>query len=253
MERKDTVSRFSNRVDNYVKYRPHYPEGMLKLLEEEFDINSTHIVADVGSGTGISAEQFIEAGYKVYGVDPNAEMRSAAERNFSGNENFISINASAEDTTLPGNSIDMVIAGQAFHWFDKIGCKAEFKRILKKDGHVFLIWNKKKPGKGFMDEYFALLDKYGTDYNTVKHENYESQEIGDFFSPNKFQLHKMDNVQVLDYEGLEGRLLSSSYIPLSGPVFEKLIDELKNIFKEYNDNGLVTTMYETVIYCGRLG
>jgi SAM-dependent methyltransferase len=180
-------------------------------------------------------------------------MRSAAEREFSGNENFISLNGTAEETTLPDQSIDIIIAGQAFHWFDKINCKTEFKRILKKDGHVFLIWNKKKHGEGFMDEYFALLNKYGTDYNTVKHENYESQEIGDFFSPNKFQLHKMDNVQVLDYEGLEGRLLSSSYIPLSGPMFTKLIDELKNIFKEYNENGFVTTKYETVIYAGRLG
>ncbi|MBK6507597.1 MAG: class I SAM-dependent methyltransferase [Ignavibacteria bacterium] len=252
MKDRDTVSRFSNRVENYVKYRPHYPAGMVNLLEKEFGISHLCKVADIGSGTGISAEQFVESGYTVYGVDPNSDMRAAAESFYSGNDNFISINGSAEVTTLPDNCIDIIIAGQAFHWFEKSAARIEFKRILKDNGLVFLIWNKKKSGEGFMNEYFALLEKYGTDYNKVKHENYESQEIEEFFSPDKFRLHKLDNVQVLDYEALEGRLLSSSYIPLSGPKFDELIKELKDIHKKYNNNGLVTLEYETVIYAGSL-
>lgn len=252
MKEKDTVSRFSNRVENYVKYRPHYPAGMVKLLEKEFGISKSCKVADIGSGTGISAEQFVESGYTVYGIDPNGDMRAAAESFYSGSDMFISMNGSAEVTTLPDNSIDIIIAGQAFHWFDKIQARIEFRRILKDNGLVFLIWNKKKSGEGFMNEYFALLEKYGTDYSKVKHENYDSQEIKDFFSPNEFRLLKLDNVQVLDYEALEGRLLSSSYIPLSGPKFGELIFELRNIHKNYNSNGLVTLEYETVIYAGSL-
>jgi ubiquinone/menaquinone biosynthesis C-methylase UbiE len=248
----DTVSRFSNRVENYVKYRPHYPAGMVKLLEKEFGISHLCKVADIGSGTGISAQQFVESEYTVYGIDPNSDMRAAAESFYSGNDKFISMNGSAEVTTLPDNCIDIIIAGQAFHWFEKSAARIEFKRILKDNGFVFLIWNKKKSGAGFMDEYFGLLEKYGTDYNKVKHENYESQEIEEFFSPDKFRLHKLDNVQVLDYEALEGRLLSSSYIPLSGPKFDEMIIELRNIHKNYNNNGLVTLEYETVIYAGSL-
>ena len=250
--RNDSVERFSNRVENYAKYRPHYPRGMLKLLEEKFNINNTFTVADIGSGTGISSEQFVESGYKVFGVDPNSEMRKCAEECFSGRKNYFSVNGSAEDTTLEADSIDIIVAGQAFHWFDKGASRIEFKRIIKSGGMIFLIWNKKVKSEGFMDLYYGLLRKYGTDYENVKHENFDSHTISDFFAPMSFELITMSNEQMLDYEGLEGRLLSSSYIPTEGEKHERMLEELKSMYSEYNQNGIVRIDYNTEIYAGKL-
>jgi len=250
--KRDTVSRFSNRVENYVKYRPQYPPGMLRLLEEKFNINNSLKVADIGSGTGISSEQFVEAAYDVFGVDPNSEMRMCAEKYFAGRKNYFSVNGSAEATTLDADSMDIIVAGQAFHWFDKAESRVEFRRIIKSEGMVFLIWNKKVNSEGFMDLYFGLLKKYGTDYENVKHENFDSHTISDFFAPMSFELITMSNEQLLDYEGLKGRLLSSSYIPTEGEKYERMLEELKSMYSEFNQNGIIRIDYNTEIYAGKL-
>ncbi len=250
--KRDTVSRFSNRVENYVKYRPHYPPGMLRLLEEKFNINKSFKVADIGSGTGISSEQFVQAGYDVFGVDPNPEMRMCAEEYFAGRKNYFSVNGSAEATTLDADSMDIIVAGQAFHWFDKAESRVEFERIIKSERMVFLIWNKKVNSEGFMDLYFGLLKKYGTDYENVKHENFDSHTISDFFAPMSFEFIAMSNEQLLDYEGLKGRLLSSSYIPSEGEKYEKMLEELKSMYSEFNQNGIIRIDYNTEIYAGKL-
>jgi ubiquinone/menaquinone biosynthesis C-methylase UbiE len=131
---EDSTKRFSNRVENYVKYRPHYPQEIINFLSEEIGLNSEKTIADIGSGTGISAELFLENGNKVYGIEPNKEMREAAEIYLEKYKYFISVNGTAEDTLLENDSMDIVLAGQAFHWFDVEKAKKEFKRILKGRG-----------------------------------------------------------------------------------------------------------------------
>lgn len=252
MNDKDSVSRFSNRVENYVKYRPHYPKGMISLLEKELKIDNRMNVADIGSGTGISAMQFIEAGYTVYGIEPNDKMRSRAEEHFTGVKNFISIKGTAESTTLNNKSVDLLIAGQAFHWFEKSDARKEFKRILKDDGQVILFWNRKHPSSGFMNEYTALLGEFGTDYNKVKHESYDSHEAEAFFRHGSFRHFTMTNKQILDFAGIEGRLLSSSYIPLAGEAFDQMISKLKTLYEKYNSGGTVELKYITDIFSGQL-
>ena len=138
------TERFSNRVENYVKYRPNYPKKIISFLEKEIGLSSSSIIADIGSGTGISSEMFLKNGNIVYGVEPNKEMREAAERLLAEHPNFKSINGTAEDTTLAANSIDILSAGQAFHWFDVIKTEIEFKRILKNGGWVVLVWNERE-------------------------------------------------------------------------------------------------------------
>lgn len=252
-ENFDSVGRFTNRVENYIKYRPHYPNEIITFLNNECDFDKSKIIADIGSGPGISSENFISNGNKVYAVEPNDEMRKAAEEIFSESKNFISINGKAEATSLESKSIDFIIAGQAFHWFDREKCKPEFKRILKKEGYVLLVWNEKTSSNDFMKSYYELLEKYGTDYGKINHSIVvDDTVIAEFFSPEKFQKKFLKHTHQLDYEGLKGRLLSSSYIPLEGENFNLMIDELKNIFGKYNDNGKVDMDYETILYYGKL-
>src|SRR6478736_4668899 len=183
----DPTTRFTTRVGNYVKYRPSYPTAIITLLEQECGLTNETVVADIGSGTGFMTELFLKHGNQVFGVEPNAEMRAAGERLLAKYPSFISVNATAESTTLPDHSIDSIVAGQAFHWFDRAATRAEFKRILKPGGWVVLVWN------GFRVEtsavvrgYHELLLQYGTDYQQVSRE-IETCAIEEFFSPRKYQ------------------------------------------------------------------
>jgi len=249
----DPRKRFSDRVENYVKYRPHDPEELLDFMKAECGLDQSSVIADIGSGTGISSELFLKNGNKVYAVEPNDEMRSAAEKIFSGDKNFISVNASAEDTGLENNSVDFIIAGQAFHWFDLGLSKPEFRRILKNDGYFFIIWNSRIFREGFMDDYDELLMKFGTDYKKVNHENIDEEVIRGYFSPGEFSVRKFYNFQDFDYEGLKGRLLSSSYVPnADDPSSAGMLKALEKLFDKYNIKGKVKMEYDTVVYFGRL-
>lgn len=247
-------SRFSDRVENYVKYRPHYPREIIDYLKSHNILKDDSVVADIGSGTGISSELFLENGNTVYGVEPNPEMREAAEKIFKDKPNFISINATAEETTLKDKSIDMIIAGQAFHWFDVDKTKKEFGRILKPAGHVILIWNKRKRGDSpFQEEYENLLLKYGTDYKEVGHQNIGKEGLNILFD-GKFELVNFDNEQVFDFDGLKGRLLSSSYAPNEEHLsYNHMLEELKWIFESFKKNGTITFEYVTELYAGLPG
>lgn len=253
MIKNEYTLRFSNRVENYVKYRPGYPTEIIDFLKSECNLNKESILADIGSGTGISAKLFLNCGNIVFGVEPNNEMRSAAEEILKEYENFISINGTAENSGLKANSVDFIICGQAFHWFDREKSKQEFKRILKNDGYVILIWNSRISKPGFMVDYENLLQKFGTDYENVNHDNIDESVIKNFFSPSEYKVMNFPNYQEFDLAGLKGRLLSSSYVPLQdSPVFEDMISESENIFMKNNVNGKVKMEYGTVVYYGKL-
>ena len=251
MGMSSSKERFSDRVENYVRYRPGYPAGVVDLLRNDAGLSPESVVADIGSGTGISAEMLLEAGASVIGVEPNAPMRQAAERLLAGYPKFRSMDASAQATTLEDHSIDLIIAAQAFHWFAQKETRDEFTRILKPGAKIALIWNVRQvDATPFLREYEALLLHYGTDYNTVRHETIDSRVLGGFFT-GPYALHKFANEQVFDYEGLEGRLLSSSYAPAPGhPMHEPMIAELKRIFALYQDRSVVSISYVTEVYLG---
>ena len=253
MIKNEYTLRFSNRVENYVKYRPGYPTEIIDFLKAECNLYKESIIADIGSGTGISAKLFLNCGNKVFGVEPNNEMRSAAEEILKEYENFISIVGTAENSGLKDKSVDFIICGQAFHWFDREKSKKEFKRILKNDGYVILIWNSRISKPGFMVDYENLLQKFGTDYENVNHDNIDESVIKNFFSPSEYNVMNFPNYQEFDLAGLKGRLLSSSYVPLQdSPVFEDMISESENIFMKNNVNGKVKMEYGTVVYYGKL-
>jgi ubiquinone/menaquinone biosynthesis C-methylase UbiE len=251
------TARFSNRVAYYVKYRPSYPRAVLAVLAAEINLSLNDVIADLGSGTGISAQLFLEHGNTVYGVEPNREMRAAAEEFLQTYPNFYSIDGSAEATTLPAQSIDVVIAAQAFHWFNVETARAEAKRILKTGGWGVLLWNDRlTAATPFLRAFEDLLLRYSTDYTQVNHRNakdVDRQAISRFFGHDGWRLQKLPNQQSFDYEGLLGRLLSSSYAPLADhPNYEPMLGRLQEIFAEHQQEGLVRFEYETQIFYGQL-
>lgn len=249
----NTVERFSNRVANYVKYRPGYPKEILKFLQDELRLETASVIADIGSGTGISARLFLENGNPVFGVEPNQAMRSAAEEYLKEFPNFKSVEGTAENTSLENKSVDFVVAAQAFHWFDKEKTRGEFKRILKNNGYVILMWNERQlETTEFLRDYERLLLEYGTDYNQVRHENVTAEILGEFFQA-EFKQKVFQNHQILDFEGLKGRMLSSSYVPAEeSPRFGEMIKTLESLFTKHQKNDTIQISYDTNVFYGLL-
>lgn len=245
----NSVKRFSNRVENYVKYRPCYPPEVLDLFREEMNLQLESVIADIGSGTGIFTKLFLENGNSVFGVEPNELMREAAENFLKDFANFKSVDGTAENTNLPENSVNFVVAAQAFHWFDKEKTRNEFKRILRPGGFVALIWNERHlDATEFLREYENLLIEFGNDYEKVRHDNITESNLSEFFQTD-FRRKSFLNVQPLDFEGLKGRLLSSSYMPSEkDSKFEPLIRKLRTTFDKYSENGKIQILYNTNIF-----
>jgi ubiquinone/menaquinone biosynthesis C-methylase UbiE len=251
----DSTKRFSNRVSNYVKYRPTYPTETIDYLTEKCDLNSGSKIADVGSGTGIFSELLLDKGYTIYGVEPNEDMRLSAESMLDGNDKFRSVNGTAENTTLADNSVDLVVCAQAFHWFKPDATRKEFKRILKhEDSDVALIWNNRLTQiDEFAKAYERLLEEKATDYKEVNHQHLKGVNFEQFYRDGKYTLTKFSNEQIFDYEGLAGRAFSSSYVPPqdteAGIEFDGL---LRNLFDKHQVNNKVIVKYETEIYLGKV-
>jgi len=249
----DSTKRFSNRVEDYVRYRPHYPAEIIDFLQDNYKLTVHKLIADVGAGTGISTELFLDAGYRTVAVEPNTEMREKAIELLNPYPGFTATDGTAEDTGLRTGSIDAVIAGQAFHWFNAVETRKEFKRILKSGGLVVLLWNERKTESAFEKEYDQLIIKHGQDYVKVDHRNIDTEHIGAFYAPEPFRLEVFPNKQVFDFEGLAGRLLSSSYMPTKDqPGYEPMINDLRQLFNRYQHHELITINYDTKVYVGQL-
>jgi SAM-dependent methyltransferase len=250
----DSKRRFSDRVEHYIRNRPGYPPDVVKTLAAEAGLSSASVVADVGSGPGMSSAPFLEFGATVYGVEPNESMRQAAEERFQDIKNFHSVAGTAEATTLPDASVDFVVAGQAFHWFDSSRARREFARILRPSGYLVILWNSwNADATPFLRAYEDLLLRFGTDYKQVDHRNVGAETIGSMFVPATYRERRFAHAQIFDFGGLEGRLLSSSYIPLEGhPNYAPMMAELRCLFDAYQRDGRVQFDYETLMHFGRI-
>ncbi|MEP6944891.1 MAG: class I SAM-dependent methyltransferase [Acidobacteriota bacterium] len=249
----DTVERFTNRVENYIKYRPDYPREIIRFLEAKCGLSHESLIVDVGCGTGISSQLFLENCNSVIGVEPNAAMRSAAEKQLEQFPDFRVIDGVSDKTGLPTASADLVIAAQAFHWFDPDATRIEFGRILKPGGWVVLMWNERQLNTTpFLIDYEAFLLKYANDYARVRHENIDDSSLGNFFGK-EYGSVTFPNVQIFDFEGIRGRVLSSSYMPAEGDAkFEAMSDELQALFAKHAENGRIKVFYDTNVYYSQL-
>jgi ubiquinone/menaquinone biosynthesis C-methylase UbiE len=247
------TTRFSDRVENYVRYRPGYPPGVIDLLRAECGLRPEHVVADIASGTGIFTRLLLENGNFVFAVEPNAEMRESGSQQLKAFSGVKLVAGTAEATTLDSASVDFVTAAQAAHWFDPARAREEFARILKPGGWCILIWNERRTSSTpFLRAYEKLLLTYGTDYKEVRHER-TTAAIHEFFAPSRYDERVFDLRQQFDYEGLAGRLLSSSYAPLEGhPNYGPMMQELKRTFLDHAETGKVEFEYDTRVFYGHL-
>ncbi|MHC1679638.1 MAG: class I SAM-dependent methyltransferase [Methanomassiliicoccales archaeon] len=250
---QDPTVRFDGREDDYDRFRPGYPSDVVRLLQSKGLLFPGAKVADIGSGTGILTAMLVEAGAFVYGVEPNACMRGRAEARFRGVTSFESVPKRAEATGLPDQSVDLITAAQSFHWFDLVGSRLEFQRILRPGGAIVLIWNNRLDDQGIFNiAYSRMLKDQGVDDSRGGSDEEQNNKITSFFE-GKYEYHEFGNDQSLDLVSLKGRLRSSSYCPRpESPSFGKLMEAVDSIFAEHQKNGAVLLRYRTDVYLGSL-
>jgi SAM-dependent methyltransferase len=221
-------------------------------MHREFGLLAGQYIADLGAGTGISAELFLSRGCTVFAVEPNEAMRAAASSRLGAVPGFHSVAGTAEATTLPDHCVDWVVAAQAFHWFDVPRARVEALRILRPGGRAALLWNNRREDTSFLREFEALLHRHATDYQQVKHQTAEHDgRIERFFGPAAITRRTFPNEQLFDYDGLLGRVRSSSYMPdETHPAYARMAAELHALFDRHQTGGQVAMLYETRLYVG---
>ena len=248
----DYTEKFTGRANEYSKYRPGYPRKIIAILEKEIGLNRRWDVADVGSGTGILSRLFLRYGNRVFGVEPNEEMRLSAEKGLGGRfSSFVSVSGRAEATGLPSHSIDLVLVGQALHWFDQDEARREFARILTRSGYVSVIYNRRRREGGVEMAYSDLIRRYARRGATVPEA--DDAFVSRFFGAGLRGRSSVPNSQTLDLDGLLGRLASASYMPRKASrKWASIEEEAKGIIREHGRRGRVALHYDTTIYLGRI-
>ncbi len=249
---KDPTQRFSDRVEDYIRYRPDYPPAIIALLEQQCGLTPDAIVADIGSGTGKLAELFLRYGNPVFGVEPNQAMRETAESLLRQYPHFTSLDGRSEAIPLADASVDFIIAGQAYHWFDPAPTREEFTRILRPGGWVVLAWNERDTSAPFLADYEQMLASLLPDYATVTHKRLDEDQLQALLGLKSFQKVTFSHKQTFDFDGLKGRTLSSSYSPQpSQPLHDELITALAELFERHQQDGVLDFDYVTNVYFGQ--
>jgi ubiquinone/menaquinone biosynthesis C-methylase UbiE len=248
---EDFTRRFIGRASFYSISRPSYPRKILDILRVEIDFDQTDVVADVGSGTGLLSELFLANGNRVFGVEPNDEMRTFAEKHLASFPRFRSVRGTAEHTGLESVSTDLVTVGQALHWFDRDAASIEFARILKMNGYVCIVYNDRNKQDSFMRDYDQIVNRYANNRANVP--NIDDEYLSRFFKNDEYSKFSLPNEQLLDFEGLLGRMTSASYMPSPSDEeqFAALRKDVANIFKNHEKQGKVRVLYDTSIVLGR--
>jgi len=244
---------FTNRTESYAKGRPGYAEGVMELVFRDI-VKPGDTIADVGSGTGIFARAFIERGYTVYCVEPNEEMRAQAIKTFAGSPHFVPVAASAENTTLPAQSVDLVSAASAFHWFDADAFRTECKRVLKPDGTVFVVINARKYDDPFTLRQHAICTAHCKAFVSLRHGLLRSIPKLEAFFGDRMNHAEFDFPLEYTKENFIQRSLSSSYAPEPNTAAcQKYTDALWALMDElapHHDK--ITVPNASAVYWGRL-
>lgn len=261
MTDKDPTERFSNRADVYARARPSYPQATITLLETHHHLERDSVVADVGSGTGIFTRLLLGSAARVYAVEPNSDMRAEAEKALASNSRFVSVAGRAEATTLEAQSLDLVVAAQAFHWFDVAKAAVEHRRILKPGAHAAMIWNDRDlDGTSFLREFEAILVEHCPGYRLLQGKADTPDKFDAYWGVGAWTRHTSQNEQSLDRELLVARVMSASYAPSAGTKeHEALVTALEQSFDRHAEaapaasgSRMVKLIYTTVVIGGPL-
>lgn len=243
----DYTSRFDGKGEIYAKARPKYAAALFAYFKNALRIPAGSVFADVGSGTGIFTEQLLHCGYRVFAVEPNADMRKQAEEKLSHNENFISVSGSDADMKLPSHSVDYITAAQAFHWFDAEAFRRECRRVLKPGGRVILVYNSRDENAACTRALAALRQSFTPEFHGFS--NGISDEACRAFFAESCAVFRADNTQVYDRQGYLNRVLSSSYSLKESDVrYAEYLNEINGIFDRFSADGRITVPTETVAY-----
>ena len=249
----DSKNRFTVRTADYVAGRPPYPGSVIDTLRDRLGFDPSWKVVDVGAGTGISCELFLNNGNSVTAIEPNDAMRAAADERLSGNEKYDSIVAPAEATLLPDASADLIVAAQAFHWFDHHAFSRECLRLLTPRGSVVLMWNLCEPNSSTAaTAYDAVVRRHARDLNRVANKWREGDEAANaWFSPETFFTIDLENPQSYTADHLLMRMASSSYMPKrDDPDFEPLRADLQATFDAHAIGGRFVLPYVCRLFVG---
>ena len=249
---EDFTRRFTGRALFYSTSRPSYPSRILDILRAEIGFDQTHVVADIGSGTGLLSELFLTNGNRVMGVEPNDDMRRFAEKSLGKFSKFLSVRGTAERTSLEAAIIDLVTVGQALHWFDCEAASREFTRILKPNGHVCVVYNDRNNQDSFMKEYDQIVSRYARDRANVP--TIDQAYLSRFFRNHEYSQFSLSNEQLLDLEGLLGRMTSASYMPSPSDKeqFASMKEVIARLFRKYESMGKVRMLYATTVFLGKI-
>jgi ubiquinone/menaquinone biosynthesis C-methylase UbiE len=246
---------FSGKASHYVKGRPGYPPEVIALLKSECGLTSGSIVADVASGTGIFTKLLLDNGNPVFAIEPNEDMRIAAEHYLKPYGKLSSMNRTAEATTLDDHSIDFVTVAHAVHWFNIPQARKEFLRILKNNGWLVIINNSPVVETPFELAYANLIKKYSINRGVKIKQSYSSQEaaLKDLYGGSAYMQKRFPHRHKLDWEGLVTRILSKSDVPNeTEPGHASMLKEIKIIFDKYQIEGYVAQGYKTKVRYGHI-
>ncbi len=247
----NNTHRFDGKGDIYAKARPKYAHALFDYMKNELNISDGSFFADIGSGTGIFAEQLLESGYRVYAVEPSADMRKKAEKKLNENENFVSVDGNASETHLPDRVFDCVTAAQAFHWFDTELFRKECARILKPNGRVIIVYNARIDTAECSRALAELHREFCPEFKGFSGGMGDEKCIG--FFAGKCSIFRADNTQVYDKEGYINRSLSSSYSLKDGDErYEEYVAALGELFDRFSTDGLIAVPTETTAYIGEV-
>lgn len=249
----ENTTRFNGRALDYSRYRPEYPEELYSILQLEFGITEDSVIVDVGAGTGKLSSLFLKHGNKVFSVEPNADMRETASKDLEGHYNSTILDGTAENTGLDGGLADLVVAGQAFHWFDPEKAREEFRRILRKDGAVALVWNDRVESRdGINAAYEKICRKYSNGYSKSGSGAVSDEVIAGLFGK-ELRRFSIPNPQKMNLETFKGRYFSASYsLGKDHPDYRKLVRALGKAFRDNKKGEYVSMEYTTKVYSGKL-
>jgi Methylase involved in ubiquinone/menaquinone biosynthesis len=245
---------YGDRVDRYVKFRPTYPDEAVSHMLRHRQGAASIDIADIGAGTGILSAQLLRYGHRVFAVEPEEQMRQAAQATLSGCPGFQSVDGSAEATTLPNRSVDLVVAAQALHWFEPTAARREFARILRPGGRAAAIWNERRRiGSAFRTAYEHFLSEMQQDI--VGDRKCYAETVGDvagrFFEVGSYTEAAFSHNDRLDRRQFAGRILSGSFAP--GAAHERYghwCAAIDDFFEVHAERGYVTIEYESVVVIG---
>ncbi|MGE3807227.1 MAG: class I SAM-dependent methyltransferase [Gemmataceae bacterium] len=248
-----SAARFRGLAEIYAKNRPTYPQSALDFILERCALKPGSLLIDVGSGTGISSRLFAARGLEVIGIEPGDEMRGRAEAELPPPDSIPPryVKGNADDTGLPAGSADAILSAQAFHWFEPEPTLREFHRLLKPAGWTALMWNERSDADPFTADVTRLMYTF-PDAERTERPRFRAGDplLQCPLFPTALRTVFV-NAQVLDRDGLIGRMLSISYAPREGEANERFVRGLEELFARYQRDDVVTMHYDTTVYLGQ--